>query len=180
MNFKTMLNAFSPVLLMVLLVNCTTADAISFEGLGIKGGVDLSRQQVVDITGQPGGEFDSARLTCGGFLDMGSIFTSNLHLVPGGDLVVESNLKIFSGSLEAWYFFYTSESTNAYAGAGMGTHFYRTDLQPNDTKISLNIPLGFQKRLGSALSWFGEMKLVIADDESDSSFRFSVGFRIGK
>ena len=180
MTYKTLMNLFSSIVLLALLMICTTADAISFEGLGVKGGVDLSRNQVVDITGQPGGEFDSARLTFGGFLDMGSIFTSKLHLVPGGDMVVESNLKIFSGSLEAWYFFHRSEGTDAYAGVGMGTHFYRTDLQPNDTKISLNIPLGFQKKLGSALSWFGEMKLVIADDESDSSFRFSVGFRIGK
>jgi hypothetical protein len=165
---------------MTLAVNCNQAEAIGFEGLGVKAGVDLTRHQAVDVMGQVGGEFDSARFAYGGYLDLGSIFTSKLHLVPGGDMILESNLKIFTMNLDAVFFFHDSESTKGYAGAGIGTHLYRAELGPNDTKISLNLPLGFQKKLGSALAWFGELKLIIADDESDSSFRFSVGFRLGK
>ena len=49
----------------------------------------------------------------------------------------------------------------------------------NETKGSLNIPIGFQRRLGTGLGWFGELKLVIADSQTDSSFRFSVGLLLG-
>ena len=49
----------------------------------------------------------------------------------------------------------------------------------NDTRISLNIPVGVQRKLTKGLGWFGEMKLVIADDEVDSSFRFSFGLMFG-
>jgi hypothetical protein len=45
--------------------------------------------------------------------------------------------------------------------------------------VTLNIPIGFQRKLGTGLGWFGELKLVIANDERDSALQFSVGFTLG-
>jgi len=125
-----------------------------------------------------------------------------LHFVPGADLSIRNNLqfesiqndvltsfeadlRIFVANTDFVYFFHQSPRGRGYAGGGLGIHFYRYSGAPsdapigNDTKISLNVPLGFQRKLGDGMAWFGEMKLVIADDERDSALQFSVGFAFG-
>ena len=71
--------------------------------------------------------------------------------------------------------------TAGYAGVGIGVHLIQSEIQGrDDTKGSLNIPLGFQQKLSSNLLWFGELKVVIGEQSNDSSFRFSVGVALGK
>ena len=164
------------------------ADALGLRGLGIKVGVDLTRQESEEYIGY---EFDSARLTLGGHVDFGSIFIPRLHLVPGVDLVIQDNLKIYSLNGEAQFIF-GQGNTYGYVGGGIGVHLTRFDIietggqgnsinvtVPDDTKVTLNIPLGFRKRVGPGVLWFGELKMIIADEEKDSSFRVSLGLAFG-
>ena len=155
------------------------ADAFGMSGIGIKAGVNLTREQSYTFYQGVGGQFDSHRWMLGSTLDMGSFLLPKLHFVPGVDFVVQDNLKIYVANADCVYFFHQSPKGRGYAGGGFATHFYRVSGGPNDTKISLNVPLGFQRKLGDGMAWFGEMKLVIADDEKDSALQFSVGFAFG-
>lgn len=156
------------------------AHALGLGGFGVRVGMDLSQKEVNYVSGS---QFDSARLVLGGHVDLGSIFTSRLHLTPGLDVVMEDDLRIYSINTETRYYFTRGERASGYAGGGIGVHLYRFDTgavtatgaSPDDTKFSLNIPVGFQRNIGQGLEWFGELKLVIADDEIDSSFRFTLG-----
>lgn len=171
-------------------------------GLRVKAGVNLTRQQQFDTFYGLGGQFDAHRWMVGSNLDLGAFVLPKLHLVPGVDLAVKENLRVETGAdnaertvkenlrvytlnLDAHYFFYESSRSRGYAGVGCGIHFFRlkTDQNPEtvsgDTKISLNVPLGYQRKLGGGLAWFGEMKLVIADDEKDSALQFAVGLNFG-
>ncbi|MDE2999400.1 MAG: hypothetical protein OXU79_10035 [Gemmatimonadota bacterium] len=162
--------------------------ALGLQGLGVKVGVDLTRQESAEYLGY---EFDSARLTLGGHVDFGSIFIPRLHLVPGVDLVIQDNLKIYSLNGEAQFNF-GEGNTYGYVGGGIGVHLTRFDIidtagqgnainvaVPNDTKVTLNIPVGFRKRVGPGVLWFGELKMIIADQEEDSSLRLSLGMAFG-
>jgi hypothetical protein len=164
------------------------ADALGLRGLGVKVGVDLTRQESDEYLGY---EFDSARLTLGGHVDFGSIFIPRLHLVPGFDLVIQDNMKIYSLNGDAQFIFGEGK-TVGYVGGGIGVHLRRFDIiepggqagtinvtVPEDTKVTLNIPLGFRRRVGPGLLWFGELKMMIADEEADSSFRISLGLAFG-
>lgn len=166
----------------LVLFSASSVEAFRPEGIGVRVGVDLSRHQAIDQSAfrMAGGQFDTARLILGGHLDLGSFLISKLHLVPSVDLVLEKDFKIFSLNGDMWYFFHQGPKTVGYVGGGWGTHLRRSDGFPNDTKISLNIPLGFQKKLSQNMLWFGEMKVVIADDEQDSSLRLSLGFVLGR
>ena len=168
-------------------VHCR-ADALGLRGLGLKAGVDLTRQESQEYVGY---EFDSARLAVGGHVDFGSIFIPRLHLVPGVDLVIQDNLKMYSINGEAQYIF-GQGNTVGYIGGGIGVHLSRWDIiepggqggainvsVPEDTKVTLNVPLGFRRRFGPGMLWFGEIKMMIADDEADSSFRISLGLAFG-
>lgn len=159
--------------------NVTQTQAMGLDGVNLKGGINLTREQSVGFGGAIGGQFDSHRWIMGGSIDLGRLFIPKLHFVPGADFVVQSNVKIFVGNADFVYFFSQSPKGRGYAGAGFGTHFYRIDGAPDDTKISLNVPLGFQRKLGTGMGWFGEMKLVIADDERDSALQFAVGLSFG-
>ena len=160
-----------------------TADAL---GLGVKAGVSLTREQQFDTIYGMGGQFDSHRWMLGSNLDLGSVILPNLHLLPGMDIAAQENLRVYVANLDIVYFFHQTPVGRAYIGGGFGTHFFRpktasdaiNDPQ-NDTKISVNIPLGYQRKLGPVLSWFGEMKLIIADDEKDSALQFTIGFHFG-
>jgi hypothetical protein len=164
----------------LLLTNALPAHGLGLGGFGLRVGMDLAQKEVNYVSGS---QFDSARLVLGGHVDLGSIFTSKLHLVPGLDVVMEDDLRIYSINTETRYYFTKGEKASGYAGGGIGVHLYRfgsgivttTGNSPDDTKFSLNIPVGFQRNIGQGLEWFGELKLVIADDEIDSSFRFTLG-----
>ncbi len=185
--------------LAALMVLCVpqTADAL---GLGVKAGVSLTREQQFDTFYGMGGQFDSHRWMLGSNLDLGSVILPNLHLLPGMDIAVQENLRIYVANLDVVYFFHQTPVGRAYIGGGFGTHFFRPKIASdaiesdtavegaedvslerpqNDTKISVNIPLGYQRKLGPVLSWFGEMKLIIADDEKDSALQFTIGFHFG-
>ncbi len=169
--------------LLATLASVSSVEALGLKGLGLKVGVDLTQQELV----LGGTSFDTASLVFGGHLDMGPFIIPKLHLVPGMDVVIQNDLKTFSINGDARYLFAQSEKTIGYAGAGIGVHLNRFDEMilnadpnfQNNTKISVNIPLGFQRKVSRGLLWFGELKLVIADDQADSSFRFSVGLTLG-
>ncbi|MBK36278.1 MAG: hypothetical protein CME26_12220 [Gemmatimonadetes bacterium] len=162
------------------------SDALGFRHLGVSVGLDLTQTNALaapaTMTGT-GTSFDSARLAVGGFLNLGEFFIDHLDFVPGMDLVLQDDLNIYSFNVDTRYRFYRGEGVTGYFGAGVGVHLFRPDtpsaLLRNETKGSLNIPIGFQRRLGTGLGWFGELKLVIADSQTDSSFRFSVGLLLG-
>ena len=97
--------------------------------------------------------------------------------MPGAGLVLKDDLKMYSMSWEGWYFFAQVPGLQWYVGAGPGVHIYRSDV--TEVRATLNVPLGFQKRLGKGAAWFGELKVLIADDEADSSLRFSLGVNFG-
>lgn len=165
---------------LLILGGTRALDALSLDGANLKAGVHLTREQAVNYYGV-GGQFDSHQWMFGGSIDMGSLFLPKLHFVPGGDLLVQNNLKIIVANLDFLYFFHQSPKGRGYAGAGWGTHFIRHSdpALENDIKVGLNVPLGFQRKLGSGMGWFGEMKLIIADDERDSALQFSVGLSFG-
>ncbi len=165
-------------------------------GLGVKAGVSLTREPQFDTIYGRGGQFDSHRWMLGGNLDLGSVILPKLHLLPGMDIAVQENLRVYVVNLDVVYFFHQTPVGRAYVGGGFGTHFFRpkaasgtiesdsevedpVDSLQNDTKISVNIPLGYRRKLGPGLSWFGEMKLIIADDERDSALQFTIGFHFG-
>lgn len=160
-------------------------EALGFGGLGASVGIDLTQSQAGSVptsVARQGASFDSARLAIGGFLNLGEIFTANLDLVPGFDAVIEDNLKIYSINTEVRYRFYQKNKGIGYVGAGIGIHLFRPEAvtgTANETKGSLNIPVGYQKEMSGGLGWFGELKLVIADRQNDSSFRFSLGLVLG-
>ena len=175
----TMVTCFS---LFALCFFGNRAEALGPKGVGVKVGINLGRQQAI-VPFAPGsavgGQFDSAKLMMGGTLDLGSTFLPKLHLVSGGDLIHQADLNIISINTEFWYFFHQSDRVRGYAGGGIGAHLHRHKIEANETKISLNIPIGFQRKLGPGTHWFGEIKLVLGDDESDSSLQFSVGLGFG-
>ena len=166
------------IVLTLATVLAPAARAIGLDGFGVRVGMDLSQDQVDYVNGT---QFDSARLVLGGHVDMGSLFLPKLHLVPGLDVVLQETLKTYSINTETRYYFTRSPRSSGYAGVGLGVHLNRWDQAErdaglkNDSKLSVNIPVGFQRGIGQGLQWFGELKMVIADDEADSSFRFSVG-----
>ena len=166
------------VVLALASVLAPAARAIGLGGFGVRVGMDLSQDQVDYVNGT---QFDSARLVLGGHVDMGSVFLPKLHLVPGLDVVLQDRRKTYSINTETRYYFTHGRRVSGYAGVGLGVHLNRWDQAErdaglrNDTKLSVNVPVGFQRGLGQGLQWFGELKMVIADDQADSSFRFSVG-----
>lgn len=180
--------------LSALMVLCIpqVSDAL---GVRVKAGVSLTREQQFDTFYGMGGQFDSHRWMLGGNLDLGSLMLPKLHLLPGMDIAVQENLRVYAVNLDVVYFFHQTPVGQAYFGGGFGTHFFRhkipssvaesdtvepsVDRPQNDTKISLNVPLGYQRKLGPMLGWFGEMKLIIADDEKDSALQFTIGFHFG-
>ena len=117
--------------------------------------------------------------------------------VNGEAITIKENLRVYTVNLDANYFFHESARGRGYGGIGLGVHFFRLKIEreldqatpnllhlsevlnTNNTKISVNIPVGYQRKLGPMLSWFGEIKLVIADDEKDSALQFTVGFHFG-
>jgi hypothetical protein len=160
-----------------LLLAADDPEALSLDGFGVKVGVDLAQQQPI----YGGTQFDTARLVLGGHVDMGSFLVRRLHFVPGVDFVRESELKILSLSGDFRYSFFEGARTVGYAGGGIGAHLHRpTASLDSNTKWSLNVPIGFQSSLSKGVRWFGELKLVIADEQIDSSLRLSVGLAFGK
>lgn len=158
--------------------------ALGFGGLGASVGLDLSQsgQTIPTTVTGTGTSFNSARLAVGGFLNLGEVITKNLDLVPGFDAVIESDLRIYSINTGLRYRFYQKNKAIGYAGGGIGVHLFRPEAgtgASNETKGSLNIPVGYQKQMSGGLGWFTEMKIVIADSQTDSSFRFSLGLVLG-
>ena len=174
--------------IIVVLVGLTHGSSygLGLRQLGASVGLDLTQTNAlsapVTVT-RTGTSFDSARLAVGGFLNLGEFFIDHLDFAPGFDAILQSDLKIYSINADTRYRFYRGEGVTGYFGAGIGIHLFRPDVVNTqavaETKGSLNIPIGFQRRLGSGLGWFGELKLVIADSQTDSSFRFSVGLLLG-
>ena len=189
--------------LAALMVLCVPqmSDAL---GLHVKAGVSLANEQQYDPWRGFGGEFNSYRWMLGSSLDLGAFILPKLHLVPGAELAikkdsyvdggtngeeitVKENLRVYTVNLDANYFFHESSRGRGYAGGGFGTHFFRfkteraadSAILSNDTKISVNGILGYQRKLSPILAWFGEMKAVIADDQKDSALQFTTGFRFG-
>jgi hypothetical protein len=190
---------FCTVLIAAMLFPQRT-DAIGLSGANIKAGVNLTRQQSYTFYQGVGGEFDSHQWMVGTNLDLGSVWLPKLHFMPGVDFalasvktvvpginaqgqtistVVDKTLKIYVINTDFVYFFHQSPRGRGYAGAGIGTHLVRPDGEAGSTRVTLNIPIGFQRKLGTGLGWFGELKLVIANDERDSALQFSVGFTLG-
>ncbi|MCZ6635246.1 MAG: hypothetical protein O7G87_17745 [bacterium] len=165
--------------LLALFLAVAPADAVGIDGMGLKVGMDLGRQQTLGFGGTVGGEFDQVWLALGAYTDLGSAFSERFHWVSGVDLVLKDQVQIYSVSWEGWYFFGHAEGTRWYAGAGPGIHILQSNETGRDVKVTVNVPLGFQKRMGKGASWFGEMKIMIADDEADSSLRFSLGVNFG-
>ena len=179
-----MRHTFLAVAFMLLSAFPNKGDALGFGGIGASVGLDLSQSGTrapSSVTGS-GTSFNSARFAVGGFLNMGEVITTNLDLVPGFDAVVESDRRIYSINTEVRYKFHNKNKAIGYAGGGIGIHLFRPNAatgDANETKGSLNIPLGYQKQMSSDFGWFTEMKLVIADSQNDSSFRFSLGLVLG-
>jgi hypothetical protein len=174
--------AFVAIFSFMLLLSPGRGEALGFGGIGASVGLDLTQSDIPSSVLRSGTSFNSARLAVGGFLNLGEIFTANLDLVPGFDAVIESDLKIYSINTEVRYRFYQKNKAIGYSGGGIGVHLFRP--QPgtgadSETKGSLNIPIGYQKQMNGDFGWFTEMKLVIADRQNDSSFRFSVGLVLG-
>ena len=176
--------AFVAIFSLMLLLSPGRAEALGFGGLGASVGLDLTQSDLAiptAVTGT-GTSFNSARLAVGGFLNLGEIFTSDLDFVSGFDALIESDLKIYSINTELRYRFYQKNKAIGYAGGGIGVHLFRPQSgsgEDSETKGSLNIPIGYQKQMNGEFGWFTEMKLVIADSQNDSSFRFSVGLVLG-
>jgi hypothetical protein len=172
------------IVVVLLLLSPGRGDALGFGGLGASVGLDLTQSDTVipsSVTGT-GTSFNSARLAVGGFLNLGEVFTANLDFVPGFDAVIESELRIYSINTEVRYRFYQKNKAIGYAGGGIGIYLIRPEPgtgADSETKGSLNIPIGYQKQMSGGFGWFTEMKLVIADSQNDSSFRFSVGLVLG-
>lgn len=169
---------------LALLLPTSGVGALGFEAVGVRVGVDLTQESDLVLqqdTYVQANSFDSASLVLGAHLDLGTLIFQRLHLVPGMDLVLQKSLRIYSFNTEFKYHFLDNEKTHGYAGGGIGVHFYRPDAAPlvAQRKFSVNIPLGFQRKMGHGLMWFGELKMVIADDQVDSSFRFATGFALG-
>ena len=138
---------------MLAIMLSAPAHSIGLGSIGLRVGMDLAQNQVNYTSGS---QFDSARLFLGGHVDVGSIFISKLHLVPGLDLVMEDNLKVYSINTETRYYFTNGEKAAGYAGGGIGVHLFRYDVAPTDvaidrTKFSLNIPIGFQHKINQNL-----------------------------
>jgi len=177
---------FSGVCATVLLAALVFAGQVEAAGpreFGLSVGVDLTQQNAYYVSQYTpntlGGQFDSARLAVGGYADLAKVFLPQMRLVLATDAIIESDLKIFSAVGEVRYLFAQRGKSNGYAGGGIGVHFLRPDAGQNDTRISLNIPVGFQRKLSESMGWFGEMRFVIADQQADSSFRFSLGLTFG-
>ena len=94
-------------------------------GLGVKAGVSLTREPQFDTFYGMGGQFDSHRWMLGGILDLGSVILPKLHLLPGMDIAVKENLRVYIVNLDVVYFFHQSPVGRAYVGGGFGTHFFR-------------------------------------------------------
>ena len=175
-------------------------EAIGLSGANIKAGVNLTREQSYTFYQGVGGEFDSHQWVVGTNLDMGSVMLPKLHFMPGVDFalantkvivpgtnatgqtvntVVDKALKIYVINTDFVYFFHQTPRGRGYAGAGIGTHLLRPEGEAGSTRVTLNVPIGFQRKLSPGLGWFGELKLVIANDERDSALQFSVGFTLG-
>ncbi len=164
---------------LIFLLSERDAEAIGLSGIGLKVGVDLTQEKEVVVI--EGASFDTASLMLGGHLDLGQLLLPKLHFVPGVDVVLHSERKVYSVNNDFRYFLARSGRTAGYAGVGIGVHLVRSEIQgQDDTKGSLNIPIGFQQKLSSGLLWFGELKVVIGEQSNDSSFRFSVGVALGK
>jgi len=162
-------------------------------GANLKAGVNLTRQQSYTFYQGVGGEFDSHQWMAGTNLDLGSVVLPELHFMPGVDVVVSKNktidptsnltvektLKIYVINTDFVYYFHQNPRGRGYAGAGIGTHLLRPDGEEGATRVTLNVPIGFQRKLGTGLGWFGELKLVIADDEQNSALQFTLGFTLG-
>ena len=88
------ISIFSAWGLAALMALCVpqTADAL---GLGVKAGVSLTREQQFDTFYGMGGQFDSHRWMLGSNLDLGSFILPNLHLLPGMDIAVQENLRVY-------------------------------------------------------------------------------------
>ena len=80
--------------LAVLMVLCIpqVSDAL---GLRVKAGVSLTREQQFDTIYGMGGQFNSHRWMLGGNLDLGSVMLPKLHLLPGIDIAVQENLRVY-------------------------------------------------------------------------------------
>ena len=169
-----------PAVLLAALAFAGGAEALDFRGIGLKCGVDFSQTQDLGYVGGGMG-FDSARLVLGSHLDLGPLLLPKLHLVPGVDVILEKDLNVLSLNGDVRYYFLQEAGVAGYFGGGVGTHFYRFDAASvqNNTKVTLNVPIGFQRKLSRGTLWFGELKLVIADEEVDSSFRITVGLTLG-
>jgi hypothetical protein len=178
-----MRHAFLAVAFGLLSVFPSKVDALGFGGIGASVGLDLSQSgtMIPSSYSSSGTAFNSARFAVGGFLNMGEVITTNLDLVAGFDAVVESDLRIYSINTEVRYKFFNKNKAIGYVGAGIGIHLFRPEAETgaDETKGSLNIPIGYQKLMRSDFGWFTEMKLVIADSQNDSSFRFSLGLVLG-
>ena len=74
-----------------------TAEALSFKELGVKAGLNLTRQQQLGFGGQVGGQFDTARLVLGGHLVLGPFMLEKMTFVPGLDVVLEGLHRGFIG-----------------------------------------------------------------------------------
>lgn len=171
----------------IVLFAAPGAYALGFRNLSVSVGLDLTQTEALSapatISGV-GADFDSARLVFGSSFNGGEILAANLDLVPGLDVVFQDDLKIYSINLGLRYRFFQWEGGNAYVGASAGAHLVRpeivTPLFGNQTRGSLNIPVGFQRSLAAGLGWFGELKVIISDSQNDSSFRFNLGLVLGR
>ena len=174
-------------LVVFLIFAGTGTSAAGPSEFGISVGLDLTQTNSYlgqYTTSAVGGSFDSARLAFGGYAVLGQIFVPQLKLVAGGDLVVEGDYRIFSANAEARYLFAKKGRGNGYCGGGLSLHFLRPTesgegAPDSEVLFSLNLPLGFQKRLSAGMGWFGELRLVIAEEQTDSSLRLSVGLMFG-
>lgn len=177
-----MRRALTTLFCLILVAIPAKSEALGFGGLGASVGLDLSQSGNIQPVTTTGTSFNSARLAVGGFLNLGEVFTNNLDFVPGFDAVIESDLKIYSINTEVRYRFYQKNKAIGYAGGGIGVHLFRPGVvtgEANETKGSLNIPIGYQKQMSGGMGWFTELKLVIADRQVDSSFRFCLGLVLG-
>jgi len=121
----------------------------------------------------------------GGYVDVGGVASSRLRITPALEYSSRSGTKVTSVSLEGRFQFFRGPKAVVYAGMGPGinvkkvtsrdiTGALRTD---RVTQGTLNVPFGVEWKLGGGgLRWIFEMKMAIADSQTDSAYRIGTGF----
>ena len=151
-----MISIFAAWGLSALMVLCIpqVSDAL---GVRVKAGVSLTREQQFDTFYGMGGQFDSHRWMLGGNLDLGSVMLPKLHLLPGMDIAVQENLRVYAVNLDVVYFFHQTPVGQAYFGGG----FWNPLLSPQNSIGRSRVGYGRSVCRASSRRYQNQLKFAI-------------------